>query len=258
MKITRLEKKKRLYLLELDKTETLYITEDTIVRFLLSKGKTITPEELTDIQRFAQFSYGKNLALYYLSFQRRTTKETKNYLIKHDISSDAIEAIIDNLTKDKWLDDTAYAQAYFEKNQSTGDKGAYVIKQKLKQKGISSAILEEVSHQFDYQAIANRVAEKLFRKYGEKLPLNALKTKILQSLTNKGFDYQTAKIALENLELEKDDENELLLIFNELDKQHRKYSKKYDGYELKQRLTQALMRKGYQYSDIQTALREYL
>ena len=42
MKITKLEKKKRLYLLELDQAESLYITEDTIVRFMLSRDKEIS------------------------------------------------------------------------------------------------------------------------------------------------------------------------------------------------------------------------
>ena len=37
MKITKLEKKKRLYLLELDNDQKLYITEDTIVKYFLSK-----------------------------------------------------------------------------------------------------------------------------------------------------------------------------------------------------------------------------
>ena len=39
MRITKIEKKKRLYLLDLDGQESLYITEDTIVRFMLSKDK---------------------------------------------------------------------------------------------------------------------------------------------------------------------------------------------------------------------------
>ena len=63
MKITKLEKKKRLYLMELDHQQTSYITEDTIVRFMLSRDKVISKEELTEIQNFAQFSYGKNLVL---------------------------------------------------------------------------------------------------------------------------------------------------------------------------------------------------
>ena len=42
MKITKLEKKKRLYLLELDNDQKLYITEYTIVKYFLSKDKEIS------------------------------------------------------------------------------------------------------------------------------------------------------------------------------------------------------------------------
>lgn len=75
---------------------------------------------------------------------------------------------------------------------------------------------------------------------------------------NKGFSYSEAKIAFENLEVEKDSEQEFELLYKELDKQYRKYSKKYDGYELKQRLTQSLARKGFNFDDIASALRDYL
>ena len=60
MKITKLEKKKRLYLLELDSDQTCYITEDTIVRFMLTKDKEISPKEFEEIQTFAQFSIRKS------------------------------------------------------------------------------------------------------------------------------------------------------------------------------------------------------
>ena len=63
---------------------------------------------------------------------------------------------------------------------------------------------------------------------------------------------------VKNLELEADEETTNELILKELEKQYRKYSKKYEGYDLKQRLTQALARKGYDYSDITSAIREYL
>ena len=63
MKITKIEKKKRLYLLEIDEKDELYVTEDTIVHFMLSKNMEIDETTLKDIQRYAQFSYGKNLAL---------------------------------------------------------------------------------------------------------------------------------------------------------------------------------------------------
>ena len=77
MKITKLEKKKKLYLMELDSQQKYYVTEDTIVRFMLSRDKIITQQEFDKIQAFAQFSYAKNLALYHLSFKARTEKEVR-------------------------------------------------------------------------------------------------------------------------------------------------------------------------------------
>ena len=258
MKITKIEKKKRLYLLELDETEKLYITEDTIVHFMLSKGMNITEQELKKIQEYAQFSYGKNLALYHLSFKQRTVKEVNDYLRKHDIEEETIVHVIDNLKKDNWLDDAKYAHAVINANLLSGDKGAYALKQKLMQKGIAASIIDDELHQHDFTNLAETVAQKLLKKYQGKLPTKALHDKILQQLINKGFSYEEAKVAYQNLTIEDDDGNQQELLYKELDKQYRKYSKKYDGYDLKQRLTQALARKGYDFSDIASALREYL
>lgn len=258
MKIKKIEKKKRLYLLEMDDSEKLYITEDTIVRFMLSKGMKITEQELKEIQDYAQFSYGKNLALYHLSFKQRTAKEVKDYLTQHDIQPEIISQVLDNLKKDNWINDRKYANSFIQSNLLTGDKGAFVLKKKLSQKGISSTIIEEELNRFDFTQLTDKVAEKLLKKHQGKLPSKALQDKILQSLINKGFSYSQAKTAYQHLEIEEDQENQQELLYKELDKQYRKYSKKYDGYDLKQRLTQALARKGYDFSDIASALREYL
>ncbi|MEZ7571120.1 recombination regulator RecX [Streptococcus anginosus] len=258
MKITKIEKKKRLYLLELDETEKLYVTEDTIVHFMLSKGMNITEQDLKEIQEYAQFSYGKNLALYHLSFKQRTVKEVNDYLRKHNMEEETIVHVIDNLKKDNWLDDAKYTHSFIHSNLLSGDKGAYALKQKLMQKGIAASIIDDELHQHDFTNLAETVAQKLLKKYQGKLPTKALHDKILQQLINKGFSYEEAKVAYQNLTIEDDDGNQQELLYKELDKQYRKYSKKYDGYDLKQRLTQALARKGYDFSDIASALREYL
>lgn len=258
MKITKLEKKKRLYLMELDNDQKLYITEDTIVRFMLSRDKEITDQELLEIQDFAQFSYGKNLALYHLSFKARTEQEVRDYLVKHEIQPATIEKVVANLKDDKWIDDRQYASSIINANQLSGDKGGYMLVQKLSQKGIAKSLAEEVLADFDLSEVAERTAQKLLRKYEGKLPAKALQDKIIQNLSSKGFSYNQAKNAYDQLEVEVDEETTQDLIFKELDKQYRKYSRKYEGYELKQRLTQALARKGYDFSDIASALREYL
>ena len=258
MKITKLEKKKRLYLMELDHQQTSYITEDTIVRFMLSRDKVISKEELTEIQDFAQFSYGKNLALYHLSFKARTKKEVRDYLVKYEIDDKTIPQVIQALKEENWINDRQYAYSIINANQLSGDKGPYLLTQKLSQKGVAKSTIEGVLKDFDYTEVAQRVAEKLLKKYTGKLPARALQDKIIQNLTNKGFSYADAKSAFDDLDSQVDQETTQELIFKELDKQYAKYARKYEGYELKQRLSQVLARKGYDFSDIASALREYL
>lgn len=252
--------------MELDNGDKCYITEDTIVRFMLSRDKVISEEELKEIQDFAQFSYGKNLALYHLSFKARTEKEVREYLKKYDIDKNIVSQVIANLKEDKWINDGQYAYAIINANQLSGDKGPYVLTQKLAQKGISKSTqkgiskstIEEILNDFDFSEVAQRVANKLLKKYEGKLPSRALQDKIIQNLTNKGFSYSDAKIAFDDLDSQVDQETTQELILKELDKQYTKYARKYEGYELKQRLTQVLARKGYDFSDIASALREYL
>ena len=80
--------------------------------------------------------------------------------------------------------------------------------------------------------------------------------KISTHLTSKGFSYDISKIALDNLELESDQENEAELLQKELEKVLRKYSRTYDGYDLKQRVSNALARKGFDFDVINRELRE--
>ena len=258
MKITKLEKKKRLYLLETDQDQKIYITEDTIVRFFLSKDKEITEEQLKEIQTFAQKSYGKNLALYHLSFKQRTKKEVSDYLHNHEIDASIIPSILSELEVDNWINDQAYTRNMLDQNQLSGDKGPHILQQKLGQKGIEKQMLNQLIAEYDFSEVAERVAKKMLMKYQAKLPHKALKDKLTQNLMTKGFSYPRAQEAIAALEIESDHEQEEDLIYKELDKQHRKYSKKYEGYDLQQRLIQSLARKGYDYDLIKSALRDYM
>ncbi|WP_227985999.1 RecX family transcriptional regulator, partial [Streptococcus ruminantium] len=157
MRITKIEKKKRFYLLELDSQENLYITEDTIVRFMLSRGKEISEKELVAIRDFAQFSYGKNLALYFLSFKQRTKKEVTDYLRKYEVDEVKSARILQVLEEEKWIDDRQYVESYLRQNVLSGDKGPAFIHQKLVAKGISKNMIETELAGFDFSDLAKRV-----------------------------------------------------------------------------------------------------
>ena len=218
MKITKIEKKKRLYLVEIDQKESLYVTEDTVVKYMLTKEKTLSKNQLEDIKNFAQFSHGKNLALYFISFKQRTEKEVRDYLFKHEINPHIIPQIIDNLKKDHWIDDYKLLESLAQQNLKYGDKGAYALKQKWLQKGCEKQVIDEVLTQFDFSEVAIKVASKLLRKYQGKLPNKSLKDKLTQNLINKGFTFQESKQAIDQLELEADEENEQALLYKEIEK----------------------------------------
>ena len=159
-------------------------------------------------------------------------------------------------------------QVFIAKNENEAnfEKRLYIIRKVIENKvntfcappTVYRFLIKEDLSQFDFSEIAIRVASKLLRKYQGKLPSKALKDKLTQSLINKGFSFQESKLAIDHLELEADEENEQALLYKEIDKQYQKFSKKYDGYELKQHLTQSLFRKGYDFDAIASALREYL
>jgi regulatory protein len=258
MKITKIEKKKKLYLVEFDSIDKIYVTEDTIVRYMLSKNMIIEENLLTEIKEFSQYSHGKNLALYYISFKQRTENEVRTYLINHDIDQKIIPKILQDLVDSKWINDKEYVTNFLQQNLSSGDKGPYVLKQKMFQKGIPSQLIDDALVKIDLSPVSEKLADKLLDRYSSKYPSNILKEKITKNLVDKGFNYQDAKKTVETLTIEKNETNEKELIYKEIDKAYHRYSKKYDGYELKKRLIQALMRKGFVFDDINKALTEYL
>ena len=60
--------------------------------------------------------------------------------------------------------------------------------------------------EFDFSEVAQRVANKLLKKYEGKLPARALQDKIIQNLTNKGFSYSDSKNAFDQLDSQVDQE----------------------------------------------------
>jgi regulatory protein len=269
-KITEIKKLKRLYSVKFDDDvenadgellEKIYVTEDTIVKFMLSKGPEIDSALAQKIIKFSDYSRGKNLAVYYISFKMRSRSEVAKYLTEHEIPEANIPQILTELEQIGLINDVKLVENFLETRVSGGQNGPYNLKQKLLKKGISPDLAAEKLEQF-YDAdkqleTATKLAEKQVRSKGARLPLKQLKLKISQSLVGKGFSYDIASTALENLELEADEDNELELLEAEAEKAYTRLSKRYEGYDLKNRVSQALGRKGFDWSVISAVLRDY-
>ncbi len=84
----------------------------------------------------------REAALRLLDYQDRTASELKSRLIKKGYSEELSQAVTDNLSEANLINDEHYAELYAESLMNSG-KGSRLIKNKLREKGISDSIIDE-------------------------------------------------------------------------------------------------------------------
>lgn len=118
------------------------------------------------------------------------TKELKQKLSEKGYSQTEIENLIQELTKQGWLNDQDLALRYSEKLRARG-YGARVIAQKIYQKaGELDLPLEEDSKE--------AVLHLIHKKYRNNLPKK--RNKVIAALMRRGFSYELIKTLLESIE----------------------------------------------------------
>ena len=128
----------------------------------------------------------------------------------------------------------------------------------LKKEGVNvdiiNHILEAFSDELEYDK-AVEIIEKLYNANHTRSP-NSLIANIKSKLFNKGFKGETVDRALDQVEMQFPKEETEALLKKEYERGYRRYSSKYEGKELKNKIVNFLMRKGYEYSDITSLLEE--
>lgn len=220
--------------------------EDVIIKFGLKKGMELDALSLTQIEFQDEIRKAYNQAIHYLSRRMRSETEVRKHLAEKETDESIINEVIVKLYEYKFLNDNEFAIAYVRTQANTSDKGLDVIKRELKEKGISQPDIEEAIQEFPVEDQVE-AAVKLCQKYAKKYSRESqrlLKQKLEQMLLRKGYPFSVINIAVEEAEFEEDDDGELDAIRYQGEKAHRKYEK-LQGYEYKQKMKQALFRKGF-------------
>jgi len=79
-------------------------------------------------------------AFKFITFKRRTIKETENKLRSLDINPEYIDEIIDELIELEYLNDEIYIQKFTEKSNKLS---LNMVKLKLREKGISKELIDK-------------------------------------------------------------------------------------------------------------------
>ena len=133
-----------------------------------------------------EFIEAKTNAVKYIMYKPRTQYEVRNKLLKLEYDEELIEEVINELLLLEYLNDNLYAEKFIKNSQSIKPMSKNMIKYKLKEKGISDDIIQNVLRDNEIDEI--ELARDLFFKKTKGKPLDEKElNKVKGFLARKGF-----------------------------------------------------------------------
>ncbi|UQS81750.1 recombination regulator RecX [Bombilactobacillus folatiphilus] len=255
MKITQITTQKRpgRYNIFIDGQFALAVSETMLVNLQLAKGQELTAQQLAELKDQEVFDRAYQQALNYLSYQLRTQGEMKQYLRQHDISPAVSQQVVSLLVQQQYLDDRQYAASFVRTAVKTTLDGPQKIRYKLQQKKLMPDVIEQALPLYSVeQQIQNatKLAQKCWRQ-NQRQPQHKRYQKVQQRLMTAGFASEVNSKVLAQLDLTSDEQAEQQLLDQAIDKLWPRYRTKDQG---RRKLYAALMRRGFQSSQISAAL----
>jgi len=248
MKILKFKKKTNgKYSIFLDDGREFVYYEEIILKYNLLLKKEILEDELLPIHN-ANLEYDVYyVALNSIKSRYKSVYELKEWLLKKEYPEEMIDKAIDKLIKQKYLDDRSFAKSYIYTQMMTSSHGPLRIKKELLDKRVPEVFIDEEMEIYD----RDLQIEKINKQIDKGIKSNhtrggiVLKQKIINSLKTQGFEYDLISKVISNYSFTSDKN----LAKKEYDKLFRKYSRKYEGYELKNIIREKMFQKGLVYEE---------
>jgi regulatory protein len=233
------------------------VDQDVLINYGLRKGMELDNSLINEILYKDEIKKAYNQSLNYLSYRMRSAHEVAQYLKKKEAEPPIIEEVIAKLFSYNFLNDLEFAKAFVRSKKNTSIKGPIVIKNELKEKGVSIAHIEEGLKEYSYEEQLEKAkifAEKKVEKE-KRRSMKEVNDKVRQGLMVKGFSSDIINEVLAEVSTDKSAEEEKEALAYHAQKAHRKYQA-YSGFEYEQKMKTYLLRKRFSYDLIQQYLRD--
>ncbi len=233
------------YKITLENNDVITTFDDVILSTDMLYTKEIDEETLNKIQSKNDYYNLYNKSIKLISKRLRSEYEIKEFLIKNNALESDIKKIIDLLKQNGFINDLNFTKAYIYDKFNLSNDGPYKIKNDLLNYQIDSNIIEENICLLKEEDIKKKLEKIILKKVrlDHKHSKNVLKNKIKIELYNLGYDNHMIDDVLNNVKFNDNIEKEFNIIYNKL-------IKKYNDYELKNKIKEKLYQKGYSYEDI--------
>ena len=231
--------------------EEITLYEDVILKYDLLLKKNIDLNLLEEVLESNKYYELYNSALNYISIKMRNEKEIRDYLLKKDASDKDINNIIKDFYDKNLLNNKLYITSFINDSINLKEMGPLKIRNDLIKNGFDEYEIDEYLN-----TIEDSILEEKIKKYvnkhisNKKISTNMMKLKLLNDLNIKGYSKEMVYPLIENISL--DDESN---IKDEYNKAYKKYSNRYKDKELDNKIMNYLLRKGYNYSEINNIIK---
>lgn len=235
------------YKVVLEDGRELSFYEEVILKYQLLIKKEIDDETLIEADQYNQECDVYYVALHSIENRYKSIYELRLWLRKREYPDDLIEQAITTLKRQGYLNDLSYAKSYVNTQMITTHNGPYKIMRDLQEKKVDPEFIQEAIEVFNEEEQEERVhklIEKDIRSNHTKGGV-VLKQKIYNRLKLLGYDISVLNREIEQFSFGNNQE----IAKKEYEKLMRKYSRKYEGEELKRVVNEKMYMKGLKYED---------
>jgi regulatory protein len=172
----------------------------------LGRGDVLSDGEIENLRRLDSAETAHDRTLNYLGYRPRSNAEVRHYLTGKGFSEQVVDEVIVRLSEAGLLDDLAFARYWVENRETFRPRGRILLRQELRQKGISDRLIDKVLTETDEGESAYAAGIERAKRYAQ-LDDEAFREKMSGFLRRRGFDYEVVReTVLRLLTLRADDE----------------------------------------------------
>lgn len=137
-----------------------------------------------------RYEIGKEVAIKYVMFKKRTEAEVKRKLEFLNYNVSTVDKIVDYLKEAGYIDDNKYISKYMQEIKAIKNWSKMQVKNDLYKRGCKGEIDEEELNNYELQSITN-----LYNKYNFRYPNHTEENlnEFITVLKKKGFEYDNIK-----------------------------------------------------------------
>jgi regulatory protein len=134
----------------------------------LRVGQALSDDDIARLRRQDDVERAHERALNFLSYRPRSEAEVRRNLRKKDVTDEAIEAVVERLTRAGMLDDREFARYWVENRLQFNPRGARALGHEMREKGVPVSIIDDTLAGFDEEPAARTAGTPRAHSFPQK------------------------------------------------------------------------------------------